>query len=247
MAITVSDFLRLALSEIRSARAGDVVNADDLGDALILFNEYLDLLNATGRSIYTTTVGVFVLTPALQPHTIGLAANSPTWTVTTTRPVHISMPMLRVPSSTGATKIPVNVRDEAWWNALRSPLITSAYPTDLFYSPDWPNGQVNLWPIPTTAYGIEFTFDTVFAEVALTDTFSLPPGYQTALRLTTAEFLAPMFGQTVSPSTKQKAAEARGVVWGTNDVVPRVIADGGLTLGGSGSGGGYDYRTGFNE
>src|SRR3990167_6162387 len=89
MSISVTDFIRLALMEIRVARAGNVVNPNDNADALLILNEYLDRLNATPRALYDTTQTTFTLTADLQPHTIGLAANSPTFSVSIARPTRI--------------------------------------------------------------------------------------------------------------------------------------------------------------
>jgi hypothetical protein len=240
---TISEFLTAALAEIRVARAGDVIGPDDMDLALFVFNEYLDALNADGRALYSVDVGpIRTLTPNLQPHTIG-----PTGTfVVTTRPVEILAANLTITAASPATRIPLNIRDDQWWMDVRSRLIATAHPTDLFYNPTFPNGEINLWPVPTTAYGLELEMRTVLASVIITDTFSLPPGYQQALRLTMAELLAPAFGQTVSQSTRDKARDARGKVWANNDQIPNAIPDRGVPLGGPKSGG-YNYRTGSVE
>lgn len=236
---TINEFLTASLAEIRVARGGDVVNADDMDLALFIFNELLDALNADGRALYSVGIATNTLTPNLQPHTIG-----PTGTfVVTTRPVAILSANLVMTVASPVTRIPLTLRDDAWWMDVRSRLLATAIPTDLFYNPTFPNGQINLWPMPTVAYGLELETRTLLASVVITDTFSLPPGYQQALRLTTAELLAPAFGQTVSASTKEKARDARGKVWGNNDQIPNVIPDAGVPTGGP-KGGGYNYLTG---
>lgn len=242
MSIAVSDFLRLALAEIRAARAGDVVNPDDMGDALLIFNECLDLLNATSRALYSHAFTTFTLTANLQPHTIGLTANTPTFTVTIGRPSRIVSANLVLTNVTPNVRKPLNLPDRQWWSDQAVQGITASIPSDLYYEPKWPNGSIYLWPVPTTAYGLELETETLLASVALTDTFDLPFGYQQALRLTTAELLAPMFGQQVSPSTAQKAREARALVWGDNDEIPGVIADGGVPCGTRGRG--FSFLTG---
>jgi hypothetical protein len=88
-AITVTAFLTAALAEIRIARAGDVPSPDDLDLALTIFNELLDAWNADQRALYSTDMLTFPLTPNLQPHTIGLTADSPSFVVTTGRPTAI--------------------------------------------------------------------------------------------------------------------------------------------------------------
>lgn len=242
MSIAVNAFLRLALAEIRVARAGDAVSPDDQDDALAIFNELLDSLNADGRALYTSSMTQFTLTPSLQPHTIGLAANTPTFAVSVGRPADIKAANLVLTNVTPNIRIPLNLRDDAWWMDQRARGVTASIPCDLFYSADWPNGAIYLWPVPLTAYGLELNFSTLLAQVAATDTFDLPAGYQQALRLTLAELLAPAFGQTVSQSTRDKARDARARVWGNNDVIPNLCTrDAGMP---GGSGGGFSFLTG---
>jgi hypothetical protein len=241
--ITVNAFLTAALVEIKVARVGDVVNPNVMDYALTVFNELLDALNLDERAIYSHSLAtVGNLTPALQPHTIGVAANAPTFTVTIARPSSIIAANLVLANS---IRSPITIRDDEWWMNLRAPAITSAIPTDLNYRADWPNGALYLWPIPTTAYGLELETDTLLAQMALIDPLDLPPGYQQALRLTVAELLAPGLGQTVSESLALKARDARARVWGNNEVIPLVnTCDGGMP--GLSQGGGFDYRTGFS-
>lgn len=239
MSITVTEFLRLAMSEIGVARAGDVVEPEAQNDALAIFNELLDGLNLE-RAIYNRAFTTYTITPALQPHTIGPAASTPTFTVTTGRPDRIRAANLIL---TGTIRRPITLRDAAWWNKVAAPAITSADPTDLYYRRGWPLGSIYLWPVPTTAWGLELETDTLLAQVAETDTLDLPFGYQAALRLTLAELLAPHFGVPLAGSTSYKAREARALAWSANDEIPDAVTrDAGLP---GGHGGSFDFRTGF--
>lgn len=248
MSISVTDFIRLALMEIRVARAGQVVNPNDNADALLILNEYLDRLNATDRALYDTTQTTFTLTANLQPHTIGLAANSPTFSVSISRPTRIISANIVLSGNIRAPEGGLTLLNAQQWDSIaagaaagQSVTITSSIPLYLFYEPTWPNGSIYLWPVPT-GNKLELRFNTLLADLALTDTFTLPPGYQQALRLTLAELLAPAFGQSVSPETRRAAMDARNATWGNNDVVPDAIPDGGAPLGGYS--GGFNYKTG---
>src|SRR5438552_3839020 len=129
-----------------------------MDDALLVFNELLDLWNVNGRALYGRTFTTFTLTPNLQPHSIGIAANAPTFSVSVARPSKIRQANLVLANSIYR---PLNVRDEAWYLNRRAPAVKSAVPTDLFYSDDMPNGNLFLYPVPTTAYGLQLDFDTL--------------------------------------------------------------------------------------
>lgn len=225
MSTTWSDLLTNALAEIRVARAGDVVNADDLALASYHANLLLDLMNADGRALFATAFQTFTLTPSLQPHTVGLSANTPTFSVSVGRPTRILQANIIL-----STNVRVSLGDpltDAEWNAItagaaagQTPNILTSVPQNLYYSADWPNGSIYLWPVPNAANGLEIEYETLLASVALTDTFSMPQGYLAALHFTLAEYLAPSFGQQASQETKDHGRKARGIVWGNNDVVP---------------------------
>lgn len=239
----VDTFLTLALKEIRSARAGDVVGPDDMDDALAVFNELLDLWNVQGRALFSHTITSFTITPNLNPHTIGIAANAPTWSVSIARPSKIRMANLIIANN---IRRPIAIRDEEWYLSRRAPAITSSIPTDLFYGDDWPNGNIYFYPVPLTAYSVQLDFDTLLAQVALVDTFSLPLGYQAALRLSAAEAFCGMWGQQVPASLAQRAKDARVAVFGNNDVIPNLTTrDAGMPSGRKSGNGAYDYRTGY--
>lgn len=234
---TIGDLVTSAFTEIRMARAGDVLSPEDMAWGLYVFNRLLDLWNADRRAVYNETFTDVTLTPSLSPHTIGPGGTF----VVTQRPVTIEAIAINLGSNLYTP--PLNVRDAAWYQAQSAPALTSPLPTDFYFDPAWPLGKIYFWPVPTTAYGVRVWVRGLLAAVLQTDTFTLPPGYQAALELTLAEEIAASCGQTASPSTTRRAKNARATVFGDNDVIPDLItADAGMPRA---SGGGFDYRTGL--
>lgn len=233
--------------EIRVARAGDVPSQNDMADSLLIFNELLDLWNASERMLYSTLFATHTLTANLQPHTIGLAANAPTFSVSVGRPVRIINANIILNNN---IRVPLDILTDEEWNEIaagaatgQAVTITSSVPTVLWYKSGWPNGSIYLWPVPSTAYGLELQTETLLAAVALTDTFDLPFGYQAALRLTLAEAIAAAWGQTAPPSLEKRAMDARNAVWSNNEQPPTLtVWDGGLPCGARG--GLFNFRTG---
>lgn len=228
-----------ALAEIRVARAGDVLEPDMLDFGMGKLNRLLDRWNADPRARFNVGFQSFVPTPNHQPHTLG--PNAADWAVTQ-RPVKIQGANLILNTVTPAVRVPLTIRDDGWWLRQTVQGIATTMPTDLYYSPDWPNGSVFLWPIPTATYPIELMLDGLFGTLLATDTFWLPFGYRDAITLTLAEELAPGNGQTVAQSTRESATAARALIFGNNDDEPRIAtADSGIP-----SGGGHGSRTTFN-
>jgi hypothetical protein len=240
---TVADLCTLALKEIRSARAGDVPNPNDMADALYFLNEVFDQLNANNRAIYSRSTVTFTLTANHDPHTIGLATNTPDVTVTVGPPSEIIRANLILGTN---IRKPVNIRDEFWWNRIPSKTISSAVPSDLYYNLAWPLGQINLYPIPSTAYQLELLTSVLFTQIADTATsYDLPYGYQAALRLLTAKKAASSFGQQWTSTQDDELSLAVALAWGDNNPIPELnTRDAGMPSAGNSA---YDYRTGFNE
>jgi hypothetical protein len=226
---TYGDVITRSYAEIGVARAGDVLAPESMQlgiDTLLLL---LDQWNLRPSASYDDAFQTFVLTPSLQPHTIGIAANAPTWSVAVKRPSRVLEASLILTNVTPNVRRPITLRTKAWWAQQSVQAMTSTLPTDLYYEPSYPNGKCWLWPISTTAYSVELLLRTLFADVAATDTVDLPQGCAPAVMFTLAEWLASAMGQVISPKTEQLAREARGIYFDGNDRPPRIsTSDGGM-------------------
>lgn len=216
---------------------GDVLT-DEAQIFLDTINLILDAWNAERRAVYHTVCTVYTFTAGLGPHTIG-----PTGTfVATSRPVSIegAVPLL---SSTVRAR-PVNLRGEQWWLGVALRTLSTSIPTDLYYAPKFPNGELNFWPVPSTASQVEIQARMLLTAVALDTLVSLPPGYEKALMLTTAEDASVPCGRQVPAKLARDATLARAQIFGNNDTPRRIrTRDDGIP-GGGGAGSDWRYDTG---
>lgn len=221
--MTIADLVTDALAELVILEPGAAPASELAALGLTRLNQILDNWNADREAVYVQQFTNYTLTPNLAPHTIG-----PTGTfVVTQRPESIDGGSIIDTTQTPDVKLAVlTMRDAAWWNGNVTPDLTSILPTDLYYASSWPNGALNFWPVPTQAYRVQLETRVVLASVALTDTFTMPPGYQNALTLTLAEDLAAPMGVQASPQTMKKARDARVRVFADNVVVPRLSTRG---------------------
>lgn len=234
--MTIQELVTDALEELGVVSPGDEPAPEDSQTALKRLNRLLDNWNADRRAVYANQFSTHTLTPALQPHTIG--TSSPTFSVTQ-RPVSIERANLVISD----VRYGLNLRNAEWWAGLSDYTLTGEIPTDLYYEPAWPNGQLYLWPVPTTAHTLELLTRVLLASVTLATTFALPPGYQDALTLTLAEGLSVPFDRPVPSELAQGARTARARIFANNDPDPHIsVADVGLP--GSFQRGGFDYRIG---
>jgi hypothetical protein len=219
MADTVLDLITDAMQEINVVAAGETLAAEDATLGLRKLNGILDEWSA--RRIYVPNVNfsLYTLTANLQPHTIG-----PTGTfVVSSRPVRIENAALVLSPSGNSVDIPLRIRDDNWWANQRVKTITTSTPTDLYYSPDMPNGSLYLWPIPNAANGLRLETWSIVDKFADTSTaLNLPPGYQRALTLTLAESLAEIYGKTAGAMLTTSAVRARKTIASNNNESPRI-------------------------
>lgn len=217
---TVSDLCASALWEINAVPAGDTPPPDELITAAGKLNRLLDRLNATPDAAYADVFSTFPLSPGVNPHTIG--AVGATFTATL-RPDSIDAAML----ITGSTRIPINIIDRKDdYFALPVPTLQSTYPTDLWYSADWPNGSIYFYPVPSSALSVVLMTRQLLSRVALSSIISLPFGYQDMLTLTLAESLCSHYEKTASADLKREAKAARALIFGKNRKAPAISTAG---------------------
>lgn len=236
-----SDLCDQASKDAGVLGVGEVLGGDVAADVLILLNRLLDSWNADGRYCYAERFDQFTITPSLNPHTLG-----PTGTFSyTPRPNSIEAGNVIDTAVSPNIKIPLKLVDYQWYVAQSSPNTTTTIAVAAYYQPDWPLGKLFLWPVPTLAYKIELWTTTTLTQLALTDTFTLPPGYQEAISLTLAESVARIYAQGVSPELKQEAQNARRRLWEPNLEIPRIATrDAGMPAGGNRPS--FNYLTGLN-
>ena len=223
MADTVLDLIQDALEEIGVYAPSETPTAADASKALRVLNRMMDQWSARKLFAYNVAFSAFTLTPGTQPHTIGPGVGA-TFALAV-RPIRIENAALILNNVTPNVDVPLNIRDDDWWANQRVKALTTNVPTDLYYSPDVPNGSLYLWPVPSFAYGLRLeTWVSAGQFAALTDTLSLPPGYHDAIMLSLAEKLARPFGKALDAGLIADANRARVTIQKNNDKSPRISA-----------------------
>lgn len=217
--MTWRDVCTAALQELGVYQPSETPAPEDLAYALAKSNRLLDNWNAERAAVYNVGFTTYTLTPMLSPHTIG-----PSGTLTVPqRPVTVDAANLILNNVTPNVRMPLDLVNDQQWNAISVPTLETTIPTALYYSPDWPNGALYLWPIPTIAYGLEIETRTVLSQVTLATAISLPPGYLDAITLSLAESLIGQYPRAgVAETLIPQAAKARARIFANNDVAPLI-------------------------
>jgi hypothetical protein len=204
------------LRELDVIAGTDTADQADVSYVLSKINRVLDNWSAEYGPAYCDSITSYTLTPALQPHTIG--PSTATFTVTQ-RPMSIEA----ISTVVSSVRTPICPRDVDWWMAQSDQATTGAEPTDFYYRPASPNGSLYFYPVPSAATVIEIQTRVLLAQLTLTGTAILPPGYQDALILTAAEACAPHFH--AAPPNALAASKARARIAAANSHTPRLVTD----------------------
>lgn len=96
------------------------------------------------------------------------------------------------------------------------------FPSFCFYSPEYPNGRLNVWPVPQKGlWEIHLvTKGLLPSNLALTNTIVLAPEYYDAILWNLALRLAPSYGQEGSPTVAMMAKGALQTIRTANVQVP---------------------------
>lgn len=221
MPYTARDLITEALIEMGAYAEGQAVGPADAAVGLNKFNRILDEWNADNVLIYDTPFTTFTLVPNLSPHTIG--PNAATF-AQTQRPIKIISASLVLNNVTPNVNNPMYIRDADWWANQRIQSLATTFPTDLYYEPSIPNGQLWIWPVPTINYKIQLQMQTILNQVLIGDTLTLAPAYKQALIYTLAEELCPSFGKTLSATLAGLATRSRARVMDANTAFPPRIS-----------------------
>lgn len=248
--MTWVDFITDALIEIGAYAPGDIISASVLDVCQRRLNYLIDEWAGLRRFAYNVGFNLYTITPNVQPILIGPGLTAPNWATVNnaTRPTRIEGANLVLNSSNPSTDLIINVRDDAWWLNNQVKSISSTIPTDLYYSPDFPNGSIYLWPVPSVAYQVRLEVWVVVSQVD-PDTMGvtqvvIPQGYTQAMLLTFAERICRPLSKATPASLPEDARRARAAVQSNNISSPRIAsADYGTGLGVRRSG--FNYISGM--
>ena len=222
---TFAQVITRAGKAIRYLGRTEVLSAQDANDGLTCFNAMLDSWSNERLLSFVVLERSFTLTVNKSQYTIG---TNGTPDISTTRPLDILQAYVQ---DSGGNNFLMNIKTRDWWNQIgnRGATVTSQIPTDLFYDPQYPNGVINIFPIPLIAYTVYY--DSTQNQVDgsnLTDSISMPLGYEQAYVLNLAlEMISQGFPAMLNPTEMavlvKNAADAKANIKRTN--IKDVIAN----------------------
>lgn len=218
------DLIKAAMQELGALAQGETPDQGDQAWVLQKLQRLIDRYNARLPMVYNVNFTLFTLNPPgtpLAPTTIGPGGDFDV----NQRPVSIPSIGL-ILAGTPGVELPLNPRDQDWWANNRIKGLTSTLPTDYYYSPDWPVGNIYFWPVPTAAHQVNVQTRQVLGEItSYAQTFSMPPAYWDLIVYELAISLAPSFEREPSATLLGLWKAAIKAVQVNNIQSPRLASD----------------------
>ena len=220
--VKVLDIVKDSMKEIEALSAGETPSNEDQADVLRKLQRLIDRYNARQVMVYNVNFSTYTILANTNPVTIGPGGDIDI----NQRPIDILTMALFLNSNSTPVKLILNKRDQQWWAAQTIPSLTSSVTTDFYYSPDWPLGNIYLWPIDTVTADYQIQSQLILTEARnYNDNFTMPPAYWDLVIYDLADSIAGMFGRTSSPDLLRKLTAARKAVQGNNISSPRLSSD----------------------
>jgi hypothetical protein len=192
-------------------RAGRLLFGKDLSvaqsaDALVALNGLLGRLNNERLACFAIRDESLTLNGSTS-YTIGASGD-----LNTTRPVEIVSAYVVV----SGTSYPVRLLTAQQRADISLKTSTATFPTAVYYEPDMPLGTLYPYPVASSGTLHLLTRTPLTAFAALTDTVTLPPGWDDLLSFHLTLALGPEFQVSVRPEVVQLAREAKASIKQTN-------------------------------
>jgi hypothetical protein len=191
MSLQVQDIINGALRLLGVLAAGELGSPEEISDGIISLNEVLDGWNINRLDIFYLRNDVYNLSSGTQAYTLGVGGS-----LSGPRPVSIKN-VAAIHSS--GLAIPMDVVSSEDWAAITEKSVAGTLPRKLYCDFAFPQANVLIWPVPSGTPQISiYSWSQFTTYVNPTDAFTMPPGYEIAVRYNLAVAMAPEYGRPAS-------------------------------------------------
>jgi hypothetical protein len=238
MASVNEAILEPALRELGVLAEGEAATAGQSKDALAGLNNLLDQYALERLAMYIITRTLQAITANDGTYTIGASGD-----IVIARPVYLDRVTVIDTAQDPDLEVPLAKLTEREYQDVSQKARTAGRPAAFYYNPTFPNGTLNLLPVPTDSdlsMGI-YAWTPVAEFATAEETISLPPGYRRMLVKNLAVELGPQFSRQIGRDLTMQAVDSKAAVRHANVrfVRTRFSAD----VPGVG-GSGYDIKAG---
>lgn len=223
-----------SLKLIGAVAGHEVPTAAEQADAFSRLNELIDAWGTHAQTLFARRRDVVPLVAAQQTYTLGPTGD----VVLPVAPMTLDA-VSYVVTGTTDTEVFLDFGTEQAYVAQAQKALTGASPLAAHYVRTGGDGELTVWPVPTTGLDVVIYWKQPLAGFPdLVTPVALSAGLARALRSNLAQELAPEWGKVADPLVRQMAAESLADLKRANVVMVEVGIDRALTGGGV-----YDITT----
>jgi len=192
---TPLDIIKAARKLLNLEGTGETPCSEDSAEGFTMLNDLIDNWNLQGWIHYYTLTETFTMTANQYIYAIG-----PGQSFNTTLPVKITNVVTRLT----AQSIPIDypcmlIESEQYWRDIVNKLATTYYPQYCLFTRTYPYGELRFFPVPTQPLTCVLSqWKQISRFITHSETITLPPGYELALKFNLAVLIAPMNGRAVN-------------------------------------------------
>lgn len=215
---TVLELVTNALNDLGVIGAEETLSAADSSRALKILNNMIQEWNNEELIVYNTEELIFNYVAGQGDYTLGTGGD-----FNTDRPIEITAAYNRINNGTYTeVDYPIQVTTDAQvYSDLVTKNIQTSLPILVYDNGNFPTKTLSFWPVPSdTTYRPVLWVWRQISQFALSDTLSLPPGYETAMEWNLALKCAIPFGKPASQDLRMEANNSLWAIKRINTNVP---------------------------
>ena len=223
---TVQTRINRAMRLIGATASGESPTSQESADCLTALNAMLESWQTEKLIVYAFVDTGFTMVNGTGSYSLGPSANFNL----TPRPSKIENCYVKANN----IDYPLEPVDKNRWFSIADKTVQSDIPILAYYEPSLPNGTIRLWPIPNAAHSLHVvTWTPVSSFAALTDSVTLPQGYNRAIDYNLAVEIAPEYELEASDTVKRIAMDSMASIKRANNRPMKAYTELGLMFGGN--------------
>jgi len=216
---TANSIIKSALRLLQVKEVNEPISAEEGADGLVALNDLLDAYTNEDLMQFFRPERFINLVAGKRTYTIGEGGD-----FNVVRPVSIENAFSR---DLGPSDWPIIEINNDQYQRIILKTTEATYPYYFFYKPDYPLGEIAVWPVPgpnlEMHINVRSELDT-FADI--NTALSFPPGYIRMLKYNLAVEIAPEYRDNVPKLVLEQAMKAKEHINDTNDKnIPELISD----------------------
>lgn len=210
--MTGNSVIKASLRMLGVIGEGETPSQSEATDALEALNAMIDSWNTRRINLYAVQFSDYAFTNGVASYTIGAGG-----AFNQARPVKIENASVLIADaggtpSTDKVRLPLDLISSEQWAVIKSQTAKSTVPEAVYVDYGFPLCTLRFWPVPTftgTAPRVEiYSWTILTAFVDLTTTYSLPAGYELAIKSNLAMMIAPEYDVVTSGELQRIAQES---------------------------------------